>query len=260
MGCSNKMRKLIVIILIVVLLLGVAVIFDIVPPVFWSFKSFLNPNYSSELEKEWMHKTSSFLLLKLHSIDSMRFGLAAYLLGQRKDAKAISSLVDKVRSNFIDNQIHFSACSALAQISPEIAKNILTELVEKYRKSKLHRIPDHKSPEYQRYKNALHILSTMKDESVYPICLQMAKSGDRLEKESSLNGMLYYFDNHWEEVLPLYVKYLNDKNSSDIASINGIKNMKRPEAIPALEEFASRNSTYAKDAEAAILYLRGLEK
>ena len=69
-----------------------------------------------------------------------------------------------------------------------------------------------------------------------------------------MNGMLYYFDNHWEEVLPLYLKYLNDKRSY-IEAITGIRNMKRPETIPVLEEFASKNPMYKREVREAIDYL-----
>jgi hypothetical protein len=184
----------------------------------------------------------------------MRFGLAAYILGQRKEQKAISILVKKVQSSYVDSQIHFSACSALAQISPSVAKNVLFEVVKKYTNSK-----GSESPEGSRHRNALRILASMKDERIYPICLQMAKSGDRLEKEFALDGALYYFDNHGEELLPLYLTYLNSNESYKGQVIKEIKGLKRPEAIPVLEEFASNNKDYEKDARDAILYLRGLQ-
>ncbi|MFA6321113.1 MAG: hypothetical protein WCY36_04570 [Candidatus Omnitrophota bacterium] len=190
----------------------------------------------------------------------MRFSIAAYILAERGERRAINILVKKVKSNHVNTNIHFSACGALAQLSPEIAKGILGELVEKYRKLTWNKMPNHNSAAYQRYENALHVLAVMKDERIYSICLKMAESGDRLEKESSMNGMLYHFDNHWEEVLPLYVKCLNDKNSYDIASIAGIKNMKRPEAIPILEEFASKNSMYKREVGEVVEYLKSLQK
>ena len=87
----------------------------------------------------------------------------------------------------------------------------------------------------------------------------MAKSGDRLEKEFALDGALYYFDNHGEELLPLYLTYLNSNESYKGQVIKEIKGLKRPEAIPVLEEFASNNKDYEKDARDAILYLSGLQ-
>jgi len=131
-----------VVILLVLLFLSVVIAFDIIPPIFWSAKEFSNPSYHRILEKEWLSKPNNFLLLKLHSIDPMRFGLAAYILGQRKEQKAVNILVKKVQSSYIDNQIHFSACSALAQISPSIAKNVLFEIVRKYKNSKGSELPE----------------------------------------------------------------------------------------------------------------------
>lgn len=232
--------------------LYIAIVFDIIPPIFWSAKEFSNPSYHKILEKEWVTKPSNFLLKKLYSIDPMRFGLAAHILGQRREQRAISILSQKVRSSYIDDQIHFSACSALAQISPSTAKNVLFEIVRKHQNGK--------SPKFNRYKNALRILASMKDERIYPICLQMAKSDNRQEREFTLDGVLYYFDNHGGELLPLYIAYLNSKESYKGQVIREIKNLKRPEAIPALEKFASSNKAYEKDARDAILYLKGLQK
>jgi len=234
--------------------------FDIIPPIFWSAKEFSNPPYHRILEKEWLSKSNNFLLLKLHSIDPMRFGLAAYILGQRKEQKAVNILVKKVQSSYIDNQIHFSACSALAQISPSVAKKVLMGIVEKYQNSKNNTLPEHNSSAYSRYENALRILAIMKDERIYTICLKMAKFSDRLEKEISLNGMLYHFDNHSDEILPLYIDYLNVRESPKGQVIKAIASLKRPEAISTLEDFASINKSYEKDAQDAILYLKGLQK
>jgi len=81
-----------------------------------------------------------------------------------------------------------------------------------------------------------------------------------LEKQFALDGALYYFDNHGKELLPLYVDYLNSKESYKGQVIKEIRGLKRPEAIPVLEDFASKNKPYEKDAQDAILYLKGLQK
>jgi HEAT repeat protein len=254
------MRKLLIVLLFITFVSCVIITYDIIPTAFWSCVEFTKPTYFKELRIEWAQKPSDFLLRKLYSINVMRFSIAANILAKRGDQRAINVLVKKARSNYIDINIHFSACSALSQISPGIAKSVLEEIVEKYRKSTWHKMPNHDSATYQRYKNALNILTTMKDESIYPICLQMAKSGDRLEKQSSLNAMLYHFDNHAEEILPLYLDYLNVRTSPKGQIIKAIKNLKRPEAILVLEEFALKNKDYAKDAREAIEYLKSLQK
>jgi len=229
--------------------------YDIVPPIIWSWQDFANPNYYKELKVEWSGKSTNFLLRKLHSIDIMRFSTAAGIIAKRNERRAIPILVKKVQSNYVDGGIHFSACGVLAIMSPDIAKRVLMEVLNKYKdirtKSKSY---------YIRYDNTLLILARMKDERVYPICLDMAKSNNKVERESSLNSMLYYFDNHRENVLPLYLEYLNDKNGSKMAAIEGIKNMKRPETIPILEEFASKNPMYKREAEEAINYIKESQK
>ncbi len=247
------MRTLLIISCIIVLF-WIALRFDIVPPIYWSFKSFANPYYTENLEKEWSQKPSSFLLVKLHSIDPTRFGLAAYILGERKENRAINILIRKILSSFTSDQMHLSASSALAQISPEKAKEVLMSAVEKYPRSL------YKPVAHKKYINALHILASMKDERVYPICLQLAKSGNRLDEQSSLNGMLYNFDNHWKEVLPLYLNYLNEKKGSQMSAITGIKYMKRPETIPILEDFALKNPIYKREVQEAIDYIKESQK
>lgn len=257
MESHYKMNKFVlsIVVALSIVFFIVVVIFDIVPPMFWSVIEFSNPSYHSILEKEWLCKSSDFLLLKLHSIDPMRFGLAAYILGKRKEQRAVRVLSRIARSAYVDNQIHFSAASALAQISPPVAKKILYEVIERYQSVK-----GDKSSADNKYNNALRILASLKDERVYSIILQMAKSGDRVEREFALDGALYYFDNHSEESLPLYVSYLNSKESYKGQVINEIKKLKRPEAIPALEEFALKNASYEKEARDAIEYLKGLQE
>lgn len=255
----NKYILLIIFIAITMLLIA-AVMFDVIPAVIWSGVEFANPTYFRELRIEWAHKPSDFLLRKLHSTNSMRFGIAANILAKRKETKAVNILIKKIRSHFIDSQIHFSSCSALAQISPVVAKDILMEVVEKYRSLKSSKISDYDAPAYRRYKNALQILAKMKDERIYSICLEMAKSDDFQQREFALDGALYNFDNHGEKLLPLYITYLNSGESFKGQVIKEIKGLKRPEAISALEEFALKNKDYAKDAREAIEYLKSLQK
>jgi hypothetical protein len=239
------------IVITIVLLCGwFLVAYDIIPPVVWGFKTFAKPDYFHQLKSEWQTKPSNFLLRKLYSVDVMRFAIAAGILAERNEHRAIPILVHKAQSNYIDDGIHFSACGVLAIMSPDTASKVLMNVVNKYKNVKNRNLAYR-----EKYENALKVLASMKDERVYPICLQMAKSGKRLEEESSLNGMLCYFDNHWEEILPFYLKYLNDNSRHDIAAIDGIKHMKRPEAIPALEEFALKNPMYKREVIEAINYI-----
>ena len=221
-----------------------------------SFMGFTDPNYSKRVLKEWQQKSSDFLYFQIRIPNSSsRKGTAINILSDRKDKRILPILKDIIKRD--DPDLNYIATLCLIKYGKEEAIPVLMEIVNEYKNRRFY--PDRigqRSP-YHRYFDALNALAKLKYESVYPIILDLAKNGTNLEKQRAFNGLLYHYNNHWQEILPLYKDALLDKNLT--ISPETLEKLGRPEAIPILEEYEQAVPMHKDRAQEAINYLKSLK-
>ena len=222
-----------------------------------SFMGFTDPNYPKRSLKEWQQKSSNFLYFQtIIPNSSGRKGTALNILSDRKDERILPILKDIIKKD--DPDLNYIATLCLIKYGKEEAIPILMEVVNEYKNKRFY--PDRvgqRSP-YHRYFDALDALAKLKYEPAYPIILDHAKNGTNLEKQTVFNGFLYQYNNHWQEILPLYKDALLSKDLT--ISAETLKKLGRPEAIPILEEYAQAKPIHKERAEEAIKYLELLKE
>ncbi|GEM_PF-7105290 len=225
-----------------------------------TWMEFNNLQYPKLISEEWAKKPSSFLYFQAKIPNSQgRKGLALGILSKRKDERALPILKSIITKG--NSDLNYYATQCLIEFGEKETVSILMPIVNKYKNMHFESTDKKHWKDYDRYSDALRALAILKYESAYPIIQNLARNGTVLEKQSVFMGMLYYYDNHWEEVLSLYNNWLKDKNSGMYKSglIETIKKLNRPEAIPILRDLAGREPWNQKDAEEAIKYLESLK-
>jgi len=223
-----------------------------------SFMGFTDLGYAKRSAKEWRQKSSNFLYFQIIIPNSSgRKGLALDILSDRKDKRILPILKDFLIKG--DSNLNYVAMLCLIKYGKKETIPILMNIVNQYKDMKFYPGDETYWKDYDRYSDALTGLAMLKYEPVYKIALNLAKSDSALEKQLAYNGLLYYYDNHWQEVLSLYEAVLKSQVDVKYFNLGAVKKLGRPEAIPALKEYAKRNPLRKNETEEVIKYLESLK-
>jgi len=223
-----------------------------------SFRGFTDLEYPKKIAKEWKQKSSNFLYFQIIIPNSSgRKGLALDILSDRKDNRILPILKDIIIKG--DSNLNYVAILDLIKYGEDEAIPILMNVVNRYQDMNFYPGDRKHWKDYDRYSDALRGLAMLKYEPVYKISLDLAKSDSALEKQLAYNGLLHYYNNHWQEVLSLYEAVLKSTVDVKYFNLDAIKKLGRPEAIPALKEYVKHNPLRRNDVEEVIKYLESLK-
>lgn len=175
----------------------------------WMFMDFTNPKLTEQTKTKYMTESNQFLLRKLDDKVYVRVGIAANILQQRNEPKAIPILIKKLKSS--NDEIRQEAISTLCYWGNKDGIEAVQNIVKQGR--------THKD-----YNDALYYLSQIHNDQVYADILKNAYDG---YETSLVVGMLEQFPEK-PETLPALKKiaeqdpeaYVREKAKIALEKIN----------------------------------------
>lgn len=229
-----------------------------------SFMDFTTPSYGENsgyyqnLKSLYKQRSSNYLLrLVKRTKNETRFIYVAETLLERKDKRAIRPLIEILKNKNRNNEIKVVAVSVLARFNEPESIQPVMEIVNKFKGKKFDLWNNKEKEESALYEEALTSLSFIQYEPIYQFLKKKVQQGSEKEKSFAIARCLFYYKDHWQEVLPLYVDKI-DKEQVKGSTIDALKYIGRPEAIPALREVARADPNYRLQAEEAIKCLESL--
>lgn len=224
---------------------------------FDTFMDFTDRNYLTTLRNEYENKNYDFLIreIKYNQVNFTRVGNAISILVRRNERRAIDDIINAFLDMRRDSVIRHSAATALAKFGGKKVTFALLSVVNQYKDRRFDLTKKSNSQKVDQLFNALQALSIMQNEETYPLLVSMLKEGG-LIKSWVLSRCLYHYKNHWQEILPIYLEELKENPSGGI--ISRLKQIGRPEAIPAIKGAIKQDPAVQREAEKAIKYLESL--
>lgn len=211
------MKKIIKIILMLLILL---LLFRIGEWFYWWTAGFIYPDMWMQLRAEYRQKPTEYLLKKLNSFSFQMAEKAQDVLVERKEKRAVPKIL-----KFLNSPIKYkrdSAMRALAIMGDESAILPLMKIIKKCKKH-----PD--------YFDALHTLSALHYEPIYPLVLELAHLNPIQDSKE-------------------------DYRSSGVTMLENFPN--KPETLPTLKKIADTDpEEYIREkAKKAIKHIESLQK
>ncbi len=179
-----------------------------------SFMDFANPrgpntaSYYDQLRSLYARKSSDYLLRQIRrNKNENRFTYAAEALLRRKDSRAIKELIGILKNQNRSYGIKETAISVLARFNESESIQPVVEIVNKFKGKKFDLWNNKEKEESKLYEEALVSLSIIQYEPTYQFLMGKVREGSEKEKSFAIARCLFYYKDHWQELLPLLELY-----------------------------------------------------
>ena len=231
-------------------------------PLWWSFRGFIDPKYYENIKTDFESRPTKFLPWQLTSRNYNSARAAYEILLERKDPESINMLIGILKRTK-DVESRGIIMKAIANLNGSDAIPVILQVVDKYKDKKFDYTNPAEMQKFDDYMNALEALSIMEYEPIYPLILDLAKTGDSREKGSVLSSCLPNFKKHSKEIIFIYTKELYISPVAWV--VDQLKELGDPDAIPYIEKYLEESkdkiSDYdRKQALETIEYLKSLQK